>query len=255
MIHREDVEGITVLRLCHGKASALDVELLRALASEIDATRGDRARALVLTGTGSIFSAGVDLYRIVEGGLEYVDDFLPELSRVLRLLFEHPHPMVAALNGHAIAGGAILAQCADRRLMADGSGRIGFPELLVGVPFPPLAMEILRFAIPTPSLQQLMMSGATVRSTEALQFGMIDAVEPAEALLDTAMETASRLAAIPAETFAATKALLRQSAMDRYERLGRAAETETSRIWRSPEARDRIRLYLEQTVEKKQRQA
>src|SRR5262249_50525029 len=132
MIERFQHEGILTLRLAHGKASALDVELLDALQHELDGVPED-VRALVLTGTGSIFSAGVDLFRLTQEGADYVRRFLPLLSRLVRALFTFPRPVVAAANGHAIAGGCIIVLASDVRLMAEGTGRIGIPELLVGV--------------------------------------------------------------------------------------------------------------------------
>ena len=81
MIARSEHEGVLTLRLAHGKASALDVELLDALARELDGAAED-VRAIVLTGTGSIFSAGVDLIRLTQEGADYVRRFLPLLSRL-----------------------------------------------------------------------------------------------------------------------------------------------------------------------------
>ena len=145
MIARSQQDGVLTLRLEHSKASALDVELLGALLRALDGV-GEEVRALVLTGTGSILSAGVDLFRLTREGAGYVRDLLPLLSRFLRRLFSFPRPVVAAVNGHAIAGGCVLTCAADRRLMAQGDGRIGITELLVGVPFPVIALEIMRSA-------------------------------------------------------------------------------------------------------------
>ena len=105
----------------------------------------DQARAVVITGSGSVFSAGVDLQRIVAGGPSYVREFLPALSDSFMAIFDHPGPVVAAVNGHAIAGGCVIAAACDVRLMAHG--KIGLAELSVSVPFPPVAMEIMRYAV------------------------------------------------------------------------------------------------------------
>ena len=110
--------------------------------------RGGDAKAVVLTGQGKIFSAGVDLLRCSDGGADYVRQFLPALHQLYDAVFFHPKPVVAAINGHAMAGGCVLACCADRRIMARDGGRIGVTELLVGVPFPALAFEIMRCATP-----------------------------------------------------------------------------------------------------------
>src|SRR6266545_2640399 len=98
MIERTLHEGILTLRLAHGKASALDVELLDALQREFDGALKD-VRAVILTGTGSIFCAGVDLFRLTQDGADYVRRFLPLLSGCLRALFAFPKPVVVAANG------------------------------------------------------------------------------------------------------------------------------------------------------------
>ena len=143
MIERETRGEVAVLRLAHGKVNAIDVELLEELEEELTAAERSPARALVLTGRGTSFSAGVDLFRVVEEGRFYLELFLPVLSRALGRLFTFPRPVVAAANGHAIAGGAILAFACDHRIVADGPARIGVPELQVGVPFPCLPLEIV----------------------------------------------------------------------------------------------------------------
>ena len=149
--------------------------MLEALTRELDGAAED-VRALVLTGTGSIFSAGVDLFRVTRGGADSVRHFLPLLSRFLRTHVAFPRPVVAAVNGHAIAGGCVIALAADARLMAEGDGRIGLPELLVGVPFPTAALEVVRFAVPREKLQSLIYTGRTLSAREALGAGLVDEV-------------------------------------------------------------------------------
>jgi enoyl-CoA hydratase len=166
MIERETEDGILTLRLAHGKASALDVELLEALGTEL--RRLDDARAVVLTGTGGIFSAGVDLYRVVDGGAAYVDQFFPLLSALVRTLFTLPVPVVAAVNGHAIAGGGVMTLAADYKVMAEGNGRMGLPELVVGVPLPASALEAVRFAVPRHRVQAVLYTGRTLAPHDAL---------------------------------------------------------------------------------------
>ena len=152
---------IAVLRMVHGKANALDVEFCNALAAAFEEQRTGPARAVVVTGTGNIFSAGVDLLRISAEGEGYVRQFLPALHRMFDAAFNLPKPMVAAVNGHAMAGGCVLACCADVRIAARGSGRIGITEMLVGVPFPALAFEVMRYAANPQYLADMALSGAT----------------------------------------------------------------------------------------------
>lgn len=247
MIERESRDGILTLRLAHGKASALDVELFEALDREL-AAAGD-ARALVLTGTGSIFSAGVDLFRITDGGDEYVSRFVPMLNGFVRRLFTFPKPVVVAANGHAIAGGGVMVLAGDYRLMAEGKGRLGVPELLVGVPFPAPPLEVVRFAVSPDRVQAVVYTGRTFSPSEALANGLVDEVVEPGALLGRAHEVAAQLAALPPEVFAMTKERLRAPAVERMD----AAEVYDPRaleLWRAPETHARIRDYLARTIRK-----
>ena len=249
MIARSEHEVVLTLRLAHGKASALDVELLDTLARELDGAAED-VRALVLTGTGSIFSAGVDLFRLTQGGGDYVRHFLPLLSRFLRTLFDFPRPVVAAVNGHAIAGGCVIALAADARLMAEGDGKIGLPELLVGVPFPTAALEVARFAVPREKLQSLIYTGRTLSAREALEAGLVDEVVSPDALPARAQEVARQLALIPPPVYRLTKQSLRAEALERIERAGELQDRAALEVWSAADTQAQIREYLRRTLGK-----
>ena len=248
MIHRDDHDGIAVLRLEHGKANVLDLELCNALVEAFD--DAGEARAVVLTGAGRIFSAGVDLFRVVEEGRSYVEAFLPAMCRAFERVFVHPAPVVAAANGHAIAGGCLLVAAADQRLMAQGPARIGIPELQVGVPFPPIALEIMRFSTPPQHFQTVVYRADTHEPPAALALGLLDeAVEP-DTLLECALARAERLASVRAETFAITKREIRRPVVERIRALDRETAPEVRDRWLDPRILDVIRGYLERTIPK-----
>jgi enoyl-CoA hydratase len=249
MIERSLHEGILTLRLAHGKASAIDVELLDALVRELDGLADD-VRAVILTGTGSIFSAGVDLFRLTQEGADYVRRFLPLLSRFVRTLFAFPRPVVAAANGHAIAGGGVMVLAADVRLMAEGAGRIGVPELLVGVPFPVVALEVVRFAVPRDKVQSLIYMGRTLPPQEALAAGLVDEVVAPEEILARAQEIARQLAQIPPKVFRLTKQSLRAEALERIDRTSEPYDKEVLEVWSAAETHAHIREYLRRTLGK-----
>lgn len=240
-------DDIVTLRLAHGKASALDVELFEAFGRELEAAAD--ARALVLTGTGSIFSAGVDLFRITDGGDEYVRRFVPMLNDFVRRLFTFPRPVVAAANGHAIAGGGVMVLACDYRLMAEGKGRIGMPELLVGVPLPAAVLEAVRFAVSRERVQSVLFTGRTFSPAEALAAGLVDEVAEPDALLPRAREVAAQLASLPSDVFRMTKERLRADALARMDG---AAEYDAWALgrWRAADTHDRIRDYLARTIRK-----
>lgn len=246
---RVDKRGpVAVLSMEHGKVNALDALLLERLSEEIDTIARSPARALVVTGGGGSFSAGVDLWRVLEGGPPYLESFVPLLSDTLSRIFSFPKPVVAALNGHAIAGGCVIACACDYRIMSDGAGKIGVPELRVGVPFPPLALEIIRSVVPARSVSRLIYLGALCGPGDALGMGLIDEVVPSENLVPHACDVAERLAAIPSETFRVTKEQLRRPFLDRAAALDRAMAGEVARIWSSDEVMTAIRNYMNAVV-------
>jgi enoyl-CoA hydratase len=238
--------GVAVMRLGHGKANAMSLEFCEALTARF--TDLSSSRAVVLTGTGRIFSAGVDLLRLSEGGASYVHKFLPALCAMFAAVFSHAAPVVAAINGHAIAGGCVLACAADRRLMAGESGRIGVTELLVGVPFPPVAMEIMREATAPQLFADAILSGATFTPVEALARGWVHEVVEPPALLERAVEAANALAALPPKAFALSKRQIRQPALQRMQAADVDAAVE--QIWAAPETLARVRDYVARTLRK-----
>jgi enoyl-CoA hydratase len=238
MLETEDRSGVTVLRLQHGKVNALDTELLRAITAAMRDL--DPASAAVITGHGSAFSAGVDLKRIVDGGQPYVREFLPALTEAFLAVFDHPGPVLAAVNGHAIAGGCVLAAACDVRLMS--GGRIGLAELTVGVPFPTVALEIMRHAI-GPAAGNLVLTARLLDAAQAQSIGLIHDVAAPEALLDSAVALAQAMAKTPAEVFSLSKRQLQlpaRSAMDGHD----ADEVAIAAGWESSGTRDAIAGYL-----------
>ena len=251
MIETSDAGDVRVLRLKHGRASALDIELVEALREAIDTAAADGAGAIVLTGAGHIFCAGVDLFRIADGGESYVRAYIPAFKALMFALFTVPRPLVVAANGHALAGGAVLVAAGDYRLMAAGEGRFGYTELLVGVPFPPEALEIIRFATPPEHLSAMLYTGATFLPDEALAMGLIDEVVAAPEFIDRALDVAERLARVSPAAFAETKRHLRAPALDAMRRY----ESEFGRgvldIWSARATHAQIRAYLDGAVRKK----
>lgn len=250
MIERSDHDGVAVLRLAHGKASALDLELLADIQRRLAEVAASEARAIVLTGTGSIFSAGVDLFRMLNEGAGYVARFFPAMVDAFTDLFLFPRPVVAAVNGHAIAGGAVLTAASDYRIMTSGNARIGVPELVVGVPFPALALEVVRFGIPPQHLQDLVYAGKTISSQEALTRGVVDEVADPESLLDRAIAVAGDLGKRPRDAFRITKRQLRAPYVERARALA-SADRESLELWSDPATHQHIRAYLDRTVGRK----
>ncbi len=249
MIEVKQDDGIAVLHMRHGKANALDTELCQALDDALERSRG--ASAVVLTGEERIFSAGVDLLRLLNDGSDYRQALVKSLGEVLDRLFFYPRPVVAAINGHAIAGGCILACAADHRVMTREAARIGVPELLVGVPFPAIALEIMRTSATTYHLQQLIYRGLTCEPLQALAWGLVDELVDKEQVLERALERARGLAAIPVRSFELTKLQARSPSRERLAQPSRQkVDAQVLEAWNSPEVVEAIRQYVEKTLGK-----
>lgn len=246
MFDTEDREGITLLHMKHGKSNAMDTQFCRQFVIKLRELDTPATKAVVVTGVGGIFSAGVDLPRLLDGGETYVREFLPALNELFVTVFAFPKPVVSAINGHAIAGGCVLACASDRRMMAKGDARIGLPELLVGVPFPAEPLEIMRAAVPRRWFPQVIGSGALHDTEAALERGLIDEVVAPEQLLDRAIQAGQEMAAVRPELFSLTKTQIRQPAMERID-LARKYADEVERIWTAPETFAGIRQYVEKT--------
>jgi enoyl-CoA hydratase len=234
----EDRGDVTVLRIEHGRVGAMDAELLDALTEAVSASD----RGLVITGSGSAFSAGVDLRRILDGGRPYTEQFLVALSRMFRAVFDHPRPTVAAVNGHAIAGGCVLALACDVRLMS--GGRIGLAELAVGVPFPASALEIVRHALGARA-GSVLLGAQTVDRERALALGLVDELVEPDELLGRAGALAAELAARSPEAYRLAKARLHRPADEAIE--GTTAEEDAAVLagWTSEDTRRRIEAALD----------
>jgi enoyl-CoA hydratase/carnithine racemase len=248
MIELSEQDGIAIVRMADGKANTMSREFCEALTRRFGQAQAS-SRAVVLTGSGNIFSAGVDLLRLVDGGPAYIRTFLPALNAMFATVFGCEKPVVAAINGHAIAGGCVLACAADHRLMRRDAGLIGVTELLVGVPLPPIAMEIMHSAIAPQFLAEAVYSGTRYAPADALARGLLHALIEPDTLIEQAIACARKLADLPPAAFALTKRQLREGALARV-RDAAAIDAAVERIWTSPETIGRIRDYVSRTLRK-----
>jgi enoyl-CoA hydratase len=241
---------IAVLTLSHGKANTLDTEFCRAITGQFAKLKKAAVDAVVITAQGPIFSAGVNLIRASEGGPKYLRSFLPALNTMYDAVFNFPKPVVAAVNGHAIAGGCVLACCADYRLMARGNGRVGVTELLVGLPFPALAFEVMRFATGPRYFSELIYTGETYPGDAALERGLLHEIVEPDGLNDRALAAAGMLAQLSPVAFVQTKAQMRFPVTERIKRDGKKTNAAVTKIWTSPKAVETIKAYVARTLKK-----
>lgn len=250
MIEVENRGVVSVLRMARGKGNALNLALLAALAEALDALERGPARSGVITGQGNVFGAGVDLPELLAGGEGYIRRFLPSMVDVFQRLATFPKPLVAAVNGHAIAGGAIIMLACDLRLLAAGSARIGLSEIQVGVLFPSWALEIARYTTPREHFSSLICTGRTWLPDEALARGLVDELVAPEGLLDRACTVAGELAELAPATFETTKLAVRRPMIEAAERL-RAGDAAIVDNWCSAETLANIAAFAERNIKRR----
>jgi enoyl-CoA hydratase/carnithine racemase len=243
MITIETVGDVTVMRFEHGKVNALDVELLNELTATLRRLEGSTS-AIVITGNGRVFSAGVDLTLVLQGGTDYVAALIPSLSTAFLALFTFPCPVVAAIDGAAIAGGCILAAACDYRMMADGGGVIGATELAVGVPLPVAAIEIMHHAIGHRS-SDLVLRARALDVTEAIDVGLVHRAAPPSELLDQAIAAAMELGAFSHDAYAMAKQQLQVSTLERIERNAPKVDVIVQQVWSAADTSRRIKSQLD----------
>jgi enoyl-CoA hydratase len=238
------VGSVATVELSRGKVNAIDVEVLDELRTTLERLEHDvDVHAVVLTGAGRAFSAGVDLRRVVDSDAAYAERLVTGLRRTLEALFCFPKPTVAAVNGAAVAGGCIIACACDRRLIASGA-RIGASELLVGVPFPVAALEILRHACGSRS-EDLIFGGRLLDAAEARAVGMVHEVCPAEELLARALVVATELGALAPVAYRLAKEQLRRPAFERMQRDAALVDPTVTTEWGAPHTAARLRQQLD----------
>jgi enoyl-CoA hydratase/carnithine racemase len=229
--------GVRVLTLDRPPANAEDATLLRELEAALDAARDDdRVRALVLTGAGRFFGAGMDLGAPgfdADGGELYRDLF----REVHLTLLTFPKPTIAMLNGTAVAGGLVLALACDYRLGVEGDYRIGLTEVAIGIAFPRIVLELVRLRLTHARAAEMILGAALYPASQAVRLGVVDELLPADRFRDTVLRRAARLGAHPREAFAHAKALLVAPAVAAVRGESAAEAAATRALWSAPENR------------------
>jgi enoyl-CoA hydratase len=236
-----------VLTLASDKVNALDVEVLREISACVDYCEQDAGvAALVVTGEGSVFSAGLNVSQVLGNDASYTDALLDALYDAYLRLFRCPKPTVAAINGAAIAGGCLLALTCDKRIIA-GEARIGVTELRVGVSFPIVAIELMRHACGARA-EQLLFDAALVDADGACHTGLAHQKVPRSELDDAALAAAQQLSSLDATAYGLAKASSRRAAIAAMEdESSRAIDPQVRAHWKD----DATRANLEQLLKPK----
>jgi len=205
----ERVGEVAVVRLDDGKANALLAPELNGLGHALDLVEQSDARAVVLTGRPGFFSAGLNVKALPTLSPEAKGALVSALGQAMLKVFLFPRPVVAAVGGHALGSGAMLALAADIRIFADGSYKFGLNEVTVGLFVPTFGIELAAAAVSSSRLTELVVHGRVLSPMEALAMHVVEAVHAPEALGSAALMRARGLAALDPTGYALTKRLVR----------------------------------------------
>ncbi len=230
------IHDVTVLRLRRPPANAID----RSFAREIEASLGrleedPNTGAVVLTGTDRFFSAGLDLKTVPRLDVDEQREMILAFGRMVARLYAFPKPTVAAVNGHAVAGGLLLTLSCDYRVGPEQQCEFGLTGARAGIPYPVSAMEVIRAELSPAAARTMVLTGRTFGPQEALALGVLDDLAAPASVLPTACDVAQGLARLPQYAYANTKNHLRQDALAA---IREALETGTDPMmdsWLTPE--------------------
>jgi enoyl-CoA hydratase/carnithine racemase len=213
MIEVEQLGDVYVLHW-HDNENRFNRRSLDALNAALDEVeKVDGACALVTTGEGKYYSNGLDLDWIMSVGDE-ANGFVQEVHQVFGRMLTFPAITVAAINGHAFAGGAMLAMAHDFRVMRDDRGYWCLPEVDLGLPLTPSMSAVITCKLPKVTAHEAIMTGQRYDAAEAQVAGIVNLTAPEDDVLADAVDLASDFAAKSRGVIAEHKRLLYQDVLD-----------------------------------------
>ncbi len=245
-VHIEPVEAtVAVVHLDRPPVNAIDAALGRQLEAVLQRLEQDPGvGSVVLTGKGGCFSAGLDLKTIPSLGPDERKELVNVVNALLLRLYSFVKPLVGAINGHAIAGGLVVALTCDYRVGADADYQLGLTEALVGIPFPVAAMEVVRAEL-GPAARTRVLTAQNADPAAAKAWGALDELAPRDRVCDRAIEIAREQGAMPSDAYARIKRQLRAGPIARMEAVVASGTDPSLDAWRMNEISEAASLLVQ----------
>lgn len=246
LIRQERVGSHLVLALDKPRGNAIDPPLVQELIEAIaDAAADERVAGVVLASQHDrVFCPGLDLVGLSELDREQMRAFMLRFAAATWALFGFPKPLVAAVHGHAVAGGCILALTADWRLLARGA-QIGLNEVKIGVPFPWSVSLLLRARVSPAFHARVALLGRNFEGEDAVAAGLADELLAVEGFREAALRRLGEFTDKDAYSFSRTKAYLRDDTLASMKSQEEARIGEWLDAWFAPATRDRVRRTVD----------
>jgi Delta3-Delta2-enoyl-CoA isomerase len=233
-IHLLAHENIATIVINRPKVNAINEAVVEELREYFQKVADDsNVKAVILTGEGSFFSFGLDVPEFLSYSKDSFIKLITKFTDLYAYIFTFPKPVVAALNGHTIAGGCMIAIACDYRLMVSGKARISLNELTFGSTVFAGSVEMLKFLTGGRNAELALYTGAMYSAEEAKDLGLIHEVVCKENLRYSAQKTAEDFAKKDSCAFGSVKMLLRKQAGEEMKRKERGSILEFADIWYS----------------------
>lgn len=238
--------------LDRGKSNAFHADMLAELNTAVAAAQADASvEGLILHGKEGFFSAGLDLITLYDYNEQQIQDFWELFMAFVESLVKFQKPAVAAINGHAPAGGCVLALCCDARVMAEGDFIIGLNEVPVGIVVPDSIFELYSFWLGKAHAYRYLLQGKLLRPQEALSVGLVDEVVPVQRIRTVAERHLGMYTQFERNTWWQSKTNLRRNLAERMA----ASREESIRMvlkqWWAPATRSILKTIIENLTQKK----
>lgn len=234
-------ENIAKITLNRPKVNALNdtvVDELRATLNDLEHRKD--VSVVVLTGQGSFFSFGFDVPGFMSYAKDSFERYVIKYSELVKMIFKFPKPVIAALNGHTVAGGCVLALACDYRVMVSGKAKITLNEMTFGSTLFSCVTEPLKYAVGARKAEQITYSGAMNSAEEALSLGLVDRITSENEFLKVVGEIAEDFNGKDLSAFASVKKLLKSDALARIENDEGRSISEFVDIWYSDSTREQL---------------
>jgi enoyl-CoA hydratase/carnithine racemase len=199
--------NVAVLRLNNGVTNPIDLDFVNLISDVLlDVKKDEKVTSLVLaSGNDKFFSIGFNIPELYDLERKDFGTFYRAFNKLSLDIYTFPKPTIAALTGHAIAGGCVLAICCDHRIIADGRKLMGVNEVKLGVPVPYPAYVMLEQLVGPRNAYKISSTGDFFEPEKALELGMVDNVLPVNEVMKAALEKVGSLGAMPRNAFEVIK--------------------------------------------------
>lgn len=238
-------KGIATVALNRPKVNAINEPLLEELAGVFEGlTTNTDVSAVILTGQGRFFSFGFDVPEFMDYDKENFTNYVHKFSKLVRAIFMYPKPVIAAINGHSVAGGTVLTLACDKRVMVSGKPMIALNELTFGSTVFTSLIQMLRFTIGGRAASKILYTGKMFTAEEALDMGLIDQAASEDELIDAAKHFAHEMGHLDQVAYQSVKTLLKKEYVEIIDHDEEASISEFVDIWYSERTRENLKKIV-----------